>query len=808
MKVFCRQLLCVLSFLGCGKLVPAQYITTIIGNGQSACSQSDAPPLCIPISYPQSVCVAPNDDIYFTCGNAIKKLSKKTGIVTRIAGTDSFGSSGDGGPAINALFQFTKSVRTDKQGNIYVAEYSGHRVRRIDIATGIITTIAGTGNPGFSGDGGPATNANIDTPHDLAIDDNGNIYIADYKNNRIRKVNSATGTISTIAGTGAPSYGGDGGPATAARIPYPKSICLDTKGNLYIAESYAGVSCRIRKMNLSTGVINTVAGGNAYAYSGDGGPAVNASLFDPTAVMTDAIGNIYISEYDSRVRKVEIATGVITTAAGVGLDNFLGDYGLAINAFLYAPAGLAFDPNGDLLICDNKNNRIRKLLTHASNPPRTGPATFLSASSKAVCNTGSITFTATTEDPVYGITYQWKKNGTIVGNDSIQWTGTDIHPGDIISCLSTYPLCDGVYSGQLSSITVTGVNSQPLSVSISADKTQTCKNEAINFTATPLFMVPNLVYQWKVNNTNAGGNSPLYSSSSLTNGDIVSCEISAPSYMPCTPGGIAHSNAISVNVSNAPRPVITITASDTVFCAGATISLQASLENAGPSPLYKWKINGSYTGSQTSVITSKNFANNDLVQCEVHFTGGCTDTIVSDPIKLSVENPPLISINPADTIVKPGSQVKLQAGISGGYASYAWTPANGLINTNTLTPLSIPINTNTKYTLTAVTAANCSSTATATIKIGQKIAMPTAFSPNADGKNDLFRIPPNTNFQLTSFSIFNNWGERIFFTHHANVGWDGRWNNVPQKAGNYVYLISGRDENGPVQLKGTFILIR
>ncbi|MDE3248838.1 MAG: gliding motility-associated C-terminal domain-containing protein [Bacteroidota bacterium] len=808
MKPYLFKILSVLLLLGIGSQGMSQYITTIIGNGQSACDQSDAPPLCIPISNPQSVCVAPNDDIYFTFGNAIKKLSKKTGIVTRIAGTDSYGSSGDGGQALNALFQVTKSVRTDKQGNIYVAESSGHRVRRIDIATGIITTIAGTGNPGFSGDGGPATKANIDTPNDLAIDDNGNIYIADYKNNRIRKVNLATGTISTIAGTGAPSNGGDGGPATAARIPYPKSICLDTKGNLYIAESYAGVSCRIRKMNLSTGVINTVAGGNAYAYSGDGGPAVNASLFDPTAVLTDAMGNIYISEYDSRVRKVEIATGEITTVAGVGLDNFLGDYGLAVNAFLNAPAGLAFDPNGDLLICDNKNNRIRKLLTHASNPPGTGPVTFLSASSKAVCNTGSITFTATTVDPVYGISYQWKKNGTIVGNDSMQWTGNNIHPGDIISCLSTYPICNGVYSVQLSSMTVTGINSQPLSVSISADRTQICKNEAVNFTATPLFVVPNLVYQWKVNNINTGDNSPRYSNSSLTNGDIVSCEISAPSYMPCTPGGIANSNAISVSVSNAPQPVLTITASDTLFCAGATISFQASLENAGPSPLFKWKINGSYTGSETSVFTSKNFANNDRVQCEVSFTSGCTTPILSDPIKLSVENPPIISITPADTIVKPGSQVRLQAGISGGYASYTWTPANALLNTNTLTPLSIPINTNTTYTLTAVTAANCSSIATATIKIGQKIAMPTAFSPNADGKNDLFRIPPNTNFQLTSFSIFNNWGERIFFTNNANVGWDGRWNDVPQKAGSYVYLISGRDESGPVQLKGTLILIR
>ena len=203
-------------------------------------------PLCIPLAYPQSVCVAPNDDIYFTCGNAVKKLSRSTGMVTRIAGSDSYGSSGDGGPAINALFQFTRTVRLDKQGNLYVAEYSGHRVRKINLVTGIVTTVVGSGVAGYGGDGGPALIAKINTPDDLAIDDAGNIFIADYKNCRIRKVDAATGIISTYAGTGVANYSGDGGAATSAGIPYPNSICLDAKGNLYISESLSSISCRIR----------------------------------------------------------------------------------------------------------------------------------------------------------------------------------------------------------------------------------------------------------------------------------------------------------------------------------------------------------------------------------------------------------------------------------------------------------------------------------------------------------------------------------------------------------------------------------
>jgi gliding motility-associated-like protein len=796
-------------FLIKSSLSSAQFITTIIGNGTSACYLNNQAPLCIPLSYPQSVCVAPNDDIYFTCGNAVKKLSRSTGIVTRIAGSDSYGSSGDGDLAINALFKFARSVRMDKQGNLYIAEYSGHRVRKINMVTGIITTVAGNGSAGYGGDGGPAINAKIDTPYDLAIDDAGNIFIADYKNCRIRKVDAATGIISTFAGTGVANYNGDGGTATNAGIPYPNSICLDTKGNLYISETLSSNSCRIRKIDAGTGIITTIAGNNAYAHSGDGGPAVNASLFDPTGVMVDPSGNVYIAQYDdSRIRKIDVATGIINTIAGTGVNGFSGDNGLAVNATLKSPIGLALDNAGDLLICDNQNLRIRKLYTHAAAPPTGKPVITITAPTTTVCNGASITFTATTGYAVSGSSYVWTKNGSVVGTDSAQWTGSGLLAGDVIMCTLPYPVCGGTTKVQSNTITITGSSSQSLSVSIAASKTSICKNENVVFTATTRNGGPNLVYQWKLNHNNVGTGAAVYSSSTFANGDVVSCEIIAPPSLPCFAGGIVVSNEITISVNDSLLPSVTITPSEAKICAGMPVTFQAHVQNGGTSPFFQWKLNGIDAGDNSDHFNKSNLANNDEVQCEVTIPNSCAAPVSSNVVRLSVESPPSVQLYPSDTVVAIGSQVQLQAFVNGSFATYAWTPSAGLNNTNTLMPETIPLQKNTMYTLKVVTSGNCAVSSTATIKVDEKLYMPTAFTPNSDSRNDIYRIPPNTSFQLKNFSIYNMWGEKIFSTANINTGWDGSVNNVNQNTGTYIYIITGKDNNGPLFLKGTFLLIR
>jgi gliding motility-associated-like protein len=787
----------------------AQYITTIIGNGVSACYLSDAPPLCIPTFYPQSVCIAPNDDIFFTCGNAVKKLSKKTGYVTVIAGSDTYGSSGDGGPAINALFQFTKSVKMDKQGNLYIAEYSGHRVRKINMATGIITTIAGTGGPGYSGDGGPAAFASINTPHELAIDDAGNIFIADYGNSRIRKIHAATGVISTVAGTGVADHWGDGGPATNAGVPYPNSICLDSKGNLYICESYSRISCRVRKVDAVTGVITTLAGNADYAHSGDGGLAVNASLFPPTGVVVDVSGNVYIAQYDdSRIRKIDIATGIINTIAGTGENGFSGDNGLAINAMLRSPIGLAFDKSGDLYICDNQNLRIRKLYTHADAAPTGKPVISISSPTTIVCNNAGITFKAATGYVVSGSYFMWTKNGDVVGTDSAQWTATGLLSGDVIKCTLFYPDCRGSTKVESNIITITGNSSEPLSVSIAASKTSVCANENVVFTATALNGAPDLIYQWKLNGNNVGNGESVYNNSTLVDGDVVSCEITAAPLPPCLQGGVVTSNVITIGVNSSLPPSINITASDDKICAGTIVQFQAAVQNGGSTPLYQWKLNGVNTGDSKAIYSTASLADNDQVYCIVAVPGGCADPDTSNVINMAVESLPSVKITPSDTIVSYGSQVQLQASVSGDVNSFSWTPVTALNNSSSLSPVTIPLQKNAIYTLRVVTAGNCADSATAIIKVEQKLFMPNAFTPNRDSKNDIYRIPPNVSIQLKNFSIYNSWGEKIFSTTNINAGWDGTINNVNQSTGTYIYIITGSDSNGPVFLKGTFLLIR
>ena len=212
--------------------------------------------------------------------------------ISTIAGTTTSGFSGDGGAATSAQLNYPAGLAIDASGNIYFADQGNQRVRKITASTGIISTIAGTGTSGFSGDGGAATSAQINNPAAVAVDASGNIYISDQYNQRIRKITASTGNISTIAGTGTYSYTGDGGAATSATFQNPAGIEIDGSGNIYIADLFNHV---VRKITASTGVISTVAGSGSAGYSGDGGSATSANLNYPTDIALDDSGHLYIS---------------------------------------------------------------------------------------------------------------------------------------------------------------------------------------------------------------------------------------------------------------------------------------------------------------------------------------------------------------------------------------------------------------------------------------------------------------------------------------------------------------------------------
>ena len=287
-------------------------------------------------------------------------MTYQQGIITTVAGTGKRGYSGDGGPAASALLSEPFMCAFDSAGNLYLAEAMNHCIRRVDRATGVIVTIAGTGADGYSGDGGPATGATFNQPYSLQVDANGDIYVVDRLNYVIRKIDVATGIITTVAGTGEPGYGGDGGPGTAAQFREPNDCFLDGKGGLLIADVQ---DQRIRRLDLASGIITTFAGNGAKERSGDGRPATEASILGARAVCMDSAGNTYIAEREGNgIRKVD-AGGVMFTLSGTGEFGYGGDGGPAFIATWGGPKAIRCDHAGNVLVVDTENHAIRRIDT-------------------------------------------------------------------------------------------------------------------------------------------------------------------------------------------------------------------------------------------------------------------------------------------------------------------------------------------------------------------------------------------------------------------------------------------------------------
>jgi sugar lactone lactonase YvrE len=279
-------------------------------------------------------------------------------VISTIAGNGTLGYTGDGGQAVLAELNSPCGVALDASGNLYIPDKNNNCVRKVT-STGLINTIAGNGTSGYSGDAGQATAAELSLPAGVIVDGSGNLYIADNGNSVVRKVVLSTGIITTVAGNGIPGYSGDGGQATAAEFGSPRGLAIDATGNLFIADYSEDV---VRKVITSTGVISTVAGTGSGGYNGDGGAATSANIWSPWGINFDASGNLYIAECsNNRIRKV--SAGIITTIAGNGTAGFSGDGGQASSAELSTPSGVVFDSPGNFYITDERNDRIRMVNT-------------------------------------------------------------------------------------------------------------------------------------------------------------------------------------------------------------------------------------------------------------------------------------------------------------------------------------------------------------------------------------------------------------------------------------------------------------
>ncbi|GAA3185918.1 MULTISPECIES: RICIN domain-containing protein [Streptomyces] len=334
----------------------APPISTVAGTGAAGFKGNNEPAVSAQLNRPYGIAVDSTGTLYFSDYNnhRIRKITTD-GKVSTVAGTGAAGYSGDNGSALSARLNYPRGIAVDGEGTVYIADGANHRVRKVT-ADGTISTVAGSGTAGFSGDGGSATAARLRWPLGVAADGAGAVYIADCDNSRVRKV-TADGTISTFAGTGTKGSAGDGGPAASAQLNRPYAVALDGEGAVYIADCD---NHRVRKV-AADGTITTVAGTGTAGFKGDDGLATAAQLNHPREVAVDSEGAVYIGDVDNqRVRKVA-ANGTITTIAGTGTAGFNGDTGPAAAAQVSSPLGLAVDCVDTLYLADHGNNRVRKI---------------------------------------------------------------------------------------------------------------------------------------------------------------------------------------------------------------------------------------------------------------------------------------------------------------------------------------------------------------------------------------------------------------------------------------------------------------
>jgi sugar lactone lactonase YvrE len=364
--------------------------------------------ITVPLLLPSAIVFDPTGNLYIaeTANHVIRKVDTN-GNITTIAGTGTQGFSSVSGPANAAQLDSPQGLALDTANHLYIADTHNHVIRKLNLTTGILTTIVGTGAPGFSGDHGPATSAQLDLPTALALDAKNNLYLADTRSHRIRRIDATTGLITTIAGNGTQGFSGDNGPATAASIDSPTGLALDASNNLYLADTH---NHRIRRIDAITGLITTIAGTGSLGYSGDNAQAATAALALPHGLTLDAGGNLYLADTENnRIRRIDATTGIITTVAGNCTQGFSGDNGPATAAALDIPRDATFSPGSLLTLADTGNQRIRQLDQSSSLQTTAGlglttpGGLTLTAPSVIAYGSGSITATLATSTPATGL---------------------------------------------------------------------------------------------------------------------------------------------------------------------------------------------------------------------------------------------------------------------------------------------------------------------------------------------------------------------------------------------------------------------
>jgi sugar lactone lactonase YvrE len=346
--------------LVCAGAMCAQSVVTIAGTGTAGFSGDGGPGALAQVNNPYGLTMGPDGALYFCeIGNhRVRRLDLKTHVISTAAGSGEKGYSGDGGAALGASLNEPYEVRFDKAGNMFFAEMQNHVVRRVDAKTRLISTVAGTGTAGFGGDGGPATAAQLRQPHSIAFDGEGRLLICDIGNHRIRRVDMKSGKIETWAGTGERKPTPDGAPIAGTPLNGPRAITSDPEGNLYLVLREGNA---VYRLDVRAGKIFHIAGTGESGYSGDGGPAKLAKLSGPKGIAWAPDGSLYLADTESHtIRRVDLKSGVITTVAGTGKRGD-GPDGDAKLCQLSRPHGIFVSPAGAVYIDDSESHRVRAL---------------------------------------------------------------------------------------------------------------------------------------------------------------------------------------------------------------------------------------------------------------------------------------------------------------------------------------------------------------------------------------------------------------------------------------------------------------
>ncbi|MDB5391054.1 MAG: pknD 5 [Planctomycetaceae bacterium] len=351
------RIVAIVLFLNCAT-VQAAEVTTIAGNGTHPLSGDRGPAAQAGIGGPFGVTIGPDGALYIceTENHAVRRMDLKTGVITTVAGSGKEGYSGDGGPAIQATCREPYEVRFDKQGNMYFVEMKNHIVRKVEGKTGLISTVAGTGKPGFSGDLGPATKAQLNVPHSITLDAEGTIYIADIGNHRVRAVDLKTGMIRTLSGTGKKEPTPDGAALEGTPLNGPRTLDFDGQNSLLLALREGNSVYRI---DLKSRTLHHLAGTGKPGYAGDGGPAITAVLSGPKGIALGPHGDIFLADTESHtIRVIRKTSGKIETLVGDGKQGD-GPDGNPRHCRLNRPHGVFVDANGKVYIGDSSNNKVR-----------------------------------------------------------------------------------------------------------------------------------------------------------------------------------------------------------------------------------------------------------------------------------------------------------------------------------------------------------------------------------------------------------------------------------------------------------------